>query len=247
MAPEYQWNDYAQLDVRGKTVLVLAGDPGYRSKDPTLFKGAAMSAYGRWAYKIEEAARQGAAGVLLIHDAAASGYGWSAVENTWSGPQLELAASDNAARAAIEGWISADAAHALFALAGLDYEAQSAAAARPGFRASAMGLKVDAQLHNSIRRFNSANVIAVLPGAQRKHEYVIYTAHWDGLGRDAGGAVSERCGRRRHRGGGAADAGAILRPHPAAARPIDRVHRVHRRRSRGCSAPSTTSKTRCSR
>jgi Zn-dependent M28 family amino/carboxypeptidase len=189
VAPEYQWNDYAQLDVRGKTVLVLAGDPGYRSRDPTLFKGAAMSGYGRWAYKVEEAARQGAAGVLLIHDAAASGYGWSAVENTWSGPQLEPASSDNAARASIEGWISTDAAHSLFALAGLDYEAQSAAAARHGFRASTMGLKVDAQLHNSIRRFNSANLIAVLPGAQRKHEYVIYSAHWDGLGRDAGGAV----------------------------------------------------------
>ena len=106
VAPEYQWNDYAHLDVRGKTVLVLAGDPGYRSKDPTLFKGTAMSGYGRWTYKVEEATRQGAAGVLLIHDAAASGYGWSAVENTWSGPQLELASSDNAGRAAIEGWIT---------------------------------------------------------------------------------------------------------------------------------------------
>jgi Zn-dependent M28 family amino/carboxypeptidase len=189
VAPEYQWNDYAHLDVRGKTVLVLAGDPGYRSKDPSVFKGSAMSGYGRWTYKVEEATRQGAAGVLLIHDAAVSGYGWSAAENTWSGPQLELASGDNTARAAIEGWIRADAAHSLFALAGLDYEAQSTAAARPGFRASAMGLKVDAQLHNSIRRFNSANLIAVLPGAGRKHEYVIYTAHWDGLGRDGGGAV----------------------------------------------------------
>jgi Zn-dependent M28 family amino/carboxypeptidase len=189
VAPEYQWNDYAHLDVHGKTVLVLVGDPGYRSKDPALFKGAAMSAYGRWAYKVEEAARQGAAGVLLIHDPAAMGYGWNAVENTWSGPQLELASSDNAARASIEGWISADAAHSLFALAGLDYEAQMVAAAHPGFRASSMGLKVDAQVHNSIRRFDSANLIAVLPGGQRKHEYVMYTAHWDGLGRDAGGAV----------------------------------------------------------
>ena len=110
-----------------------------------------MSAYGRWTYKVEEAARQGAAGVLLIHDAAASGYGWSAVENTWSGPQLELASSDNAARASIEGWISADAAHSLFALAGLDYEAQSAAAARhrvPGERHGPQGRCAGAQFHS---------------------------------------------------------------------------------------------------
>ena len=89
VAPEYDWNDYAQVDVRGKTVLVLAGDPGYGSKDPTVFRGNAMSHYGRWAYKFEEAARQGAAGVLLIHDTAARATAGTSVANTWSGPQLE--------------------------------------------------------------------------------------------------------------------------------------------------------------
>jgi Zn-dependent M28 family amino/carboxypeptidase len=190
VAPEYRWNDYAHIDVHGKTVLVLANDPGYGSKDPGVFKGNAMSSYGRWAYKFEEAARQGAAGVLLIHDAAAVGYGWNVVASSWTGPQLELAAADdNAGRAAIEGWISNEAGRALFSDAGLDYEAQRAAAARPGFKAIDMGLRVDAQVHNSIRRLSSANVVALLPGGQRKHEYVLYTAHWDALGRDSSGAI----------------------------------------------------------
>jgi len=190
VAPEYHWNDYAGTDVRGKTVLVMVNDPGYGSKDPSVFKGSAMSYYGRWAYKLEEAARQGAAGVLLIHDSAALGYGWSAVANTWTGAQFDLAAADDrAGRPAIEGWISNEAGRALFSEAGLDYGALTAAAARPGFKAVAMGLKVDARVHNSIRRFNSANVIALLPGAQRKHEYVVYTAHWDHLGRDSSGAI----------------------------------------------------------
>jgi Zn-dependent M28 family amino/carboxypeptidase len=190
VAPEYQWNDYANLDVHGKTVLVLANDPGSGSKDPTVFRGNTMTSYGRSAYKFEEAARQGAAGVLLIHDTAAVGYGWNVVVSSWTGPQFELAAADdNAGRAAIEGWISSEAGRALFSQAGLDYDAKRAAAAHPGFQAIDLGLKVDAQVHNSIRRLNSVNVIAVYPGGQRKHEYVVYTAHWDHLGRDASGTV----------------------------------------------------------
>ncbi|MGO9512944.1 MAG: M28 family peptidase [Steroidobacteraceae bacterium] len=190
VAPEYDWNDYAQVDVRGKTVLIMANDPGYGSKDPTVFRGNAMSQYGRWAYKFEEAARHGAAGVLLIHDTGATGFGWNVVASTWTGTQLEGATSDdNAGRAAIEGWISNEAGRALFTQARLDYEALSAAAARRGFKAVGMGLKVDAQVRNSIRRFSSANVIAMLPGGSRKHEYVLYTAHWDGLGRDSSGTI----------------------------------------------------------
>jgi Zn-dependent M28 family amino/carboxypeptidase len=190
VAPEYHWNDYAGLDVHGKTVLLMANDPGYGSKDPALFRGNSTTTYGRWAYKFEEAARQGAAGVLLIHDTAASGYGWNVVASTWTGPQLELAATDDhAGRAAIEGWVSNDAGRALFAEAGLDFDGLRAAAARPGFQAVAMGLKVDAQVHNSIRRLTSANLIAVLPGAQRKQEYVLFSAHWDHLGRDSSDAI----------------------------------------------------------
>jgi Zn-dependent M28 family amino/carboxypeptidase len=185
VAPEYAWNDYAGTDVHGKTVVVLANDPGYGAKDPRVFKGGTMTDYGRWGYKVEEAARQGAAGVLLVHDGAALGLGWNVIQSTWTGAQLELAAADgNAGRAAVEGWIQQDAARALFAAAGLDFAAGTAAAAHAGFKAIPMNLHADATLHNSIRQFSSANVIAVLPGGSRKHEYVLYTAHWDHLGRD---------------------------------------------------------------
>jgi Zn-dependent M28 family amino/carboxypeptidase len=185
VAPEYAWNDYAGIDVHGKTVVVLVNDPGSAGKDPKIFKGGTMTSYGRWSYKLEEAARQGAAGVLLVHDADALGYGWSVIQNTWSGAQLELAAADgNAGRAAVEGWIQKDAARGLFAGVGLDFEASASAAAHAGFRAIPMGLKADATLHASLRQFSSSNVIALLPGAKRHREYVVYSAHWDHLGRD---------------------------------------------------------------
>jgi len=184
VAPEYSWNDYANVDVHGKTVVVLANDPGYASKDPTVFKGNAMTEDGRLAYKVEEAARQGAQGVLLIHDSQAMGYGWNVIQATWTGAQFELAAAGGyAGRAAIEGWIQNDAARALFAAVGLDFTRLAVAAAYPGFKAVPMGIKVDATLHNAIRAFNSQNVIALWPGS-RGHEYVMYTAHWDSLGVD---------------------------------------------------------------
>lgn len=193
VAPEYQWNDYAGIDVHGKTVVVMVNDPGYANRDPKVFRGNAETQYGRWTYKVEEAARQGAAGVLMIHDTGAAGYGWEVVVNARTGPQLTAPTPDgNTGRAAIEGWVSAAAARAMFAQAGLDFESSTAAAARPGFKAVAMGIEADAAVHNGIRRFTSANVVAVLPGGGRKHEYVMYTAHWDHLGRQtpqAGGAI----------------------------------------------------------
>jgi Zn-dependent M28 family amino/carboxypeptidase len=184
VAPEYSWDDYASTDVRGKTVVVLAGDPGYASKDPTLFKGDAMSAYGRWAYKIEEAARHGAEGVLLIHDAQTLGYGWNVIQATWGGAQLELAGADAGAGAAIAGWISNDEARALFTDAGTDFVKLAASAARRGFKPVDLRVTADATIHSTIRAFNSANVVALWPG-QKSHEFVIYVAHWDSLGIDA--------------------------------------------------------------
>jgi Zn-dependent M28 family amino/carboxypeptidase len=225
VAPEYAWNDYAEIDVRGKTVAVLVNDPGYAARDPTVFKGGTMTSYGRWAYKVEEAARQGAAGVLLIHDGDAVGYGWNVIQSSWTGAQLELAAADgNAGRAAVEGWIQKDAARAVFAAAGLDFTAAAAAAARTGFKATAMGLYVDATLHNSVRQFASANVIALLPGGKRRREYVVYTAHWDHLGRDPAlpghnvfnGATDNASGVA----GLLALAQSFVRTHPAADRSI---------------------------
>jgi Zn-dependent M28 family amino/carboxypeptidase len=186
VAPEYAWDDYAGTDVHGKTVLVLMGDPGVLSKDPAVFKGKALTEYGRWEYKVEEAARHGAGGVLLVHDASLLGYGWNTIQSTWGGSQFELAAADGyASRAVIEGWLRSDAVRDLFSDAGLDFAALSAAAARPGFKAVPLRCKVDATLHNSLRPFNSQNVVALWPGGKHKDEYVLYTAHWDSLGVDA--------------------------------------------------------------
>jgi Zn-dependent M28 family amino/carboxypeptidase len=185
VAPEYSWNDYANLDVHGKTVVLLANDPGYASKDPTVFKGNAMTNYGRLAYKVAEAAKHGAQGVLVIHDAQAVGYGWNVIQATWTGAQFELAAPDGyAGRAAIEGWLQLDAARALFSAAGLDFARIAVAAAHPGFKAVPLGISIDASIHNALRAFSSQNVIALWPG-RRSREYVMYTAHWDSLGVDA--------------------------------------------------------------
>lgn len=189
VAAEAGWNDYAGIDVHGKTVLVLDGDPGTGGHDPGLFKGNALSQYGRFAYKLEEAARQGAAGVLLVHDARIEGYGWEVVRNTWSGAHLELARAADAAVPAIEGWLSAEAGRALLAAGGLDAASLIGAAARPGFKPVSVGLSIDARLERSVRRLSSANVAAVLPGASRNQEYVLFTAHWDQLGRSSEGAV----------------------------------------------------------
>jgi Zn-dependent M28 family amino/carboxypeptidase len=183
VAPEYSWNDYASIDVHGKTVVLLANDPGFASKDPTVFKGNAMTGYGRLAYKVEEAARQGAQGVLVVHDSQALGYGWNVIQATWTGAQFEPAPGGNPGSAAIEGWIQNDAARALFTAGGLDFTRLAVAAAYPGFKAVPMGVKVDAMIHNAIRSFSSQNVIAVWPGSHG-HEYVLYTAHWDSLGVD---------------------------------------------------------------
>ncbi len=181
VAPRYGWNDYAGVDVRGKTVVILGNDPG--------FAGRTMTRYGRPAYKFDEAARQGAAGVLLIHETASAGYDWNVLVNRFGGPQLEAPAADHyASRAAVEGWISAAAARTMFTAAGLDFDTEAAAASRPGFRAVALRLAADGTVHNSIRTFDSANVVAILPGHKRRDEYIVYTAHWDSLGTLVGGA-----------------------------------------------------------
>jgi Zn-dependent M28 family amino/carboxypeptidase len=190
VAPEFDWNDYAELDVRGKVVLVLDGDPGPAAHDQALFKGNALSLYGRVAYKLEEAAHQGAAGVLLVHDERVAGYGFAALVNLWAGPHLELAAAPSARPApALAGWLTASAGRALLASREQDAEGLIAAAGRPGFKAVSTGLRVDAALTSSVRRFDSANIVGTLKGGSRSNEYVAFTAHWDQLGRTAGGAV----------------------------------------------------------
>ncbi len=186
VAPEQKWNDYAGVDVKGKTVVVLVNDPGFLTGDAALFSGKAMTYYGRWTYKFEEAARQGAAAALLVHDDVAAAYGWGVVEGSWSGAQLDLDRADGGAgRAAAEGWIAKPAARQFFADAGLDFDALERAANKRGFRPVPMkGLKASATLVQSVRRSEDANVVGVLPGTERPDEYVLYMAHWDHLGAD---------------------------------------------------------------
>ncbi len=184
VAPEYDWNDYAGIDMRGKTAIILVNDPGFATGDPKLFRGRAMTYYGRWTYKFEEAARQGAAAAIIVHDTAPAAYPWSVVRNGWSGPQLYADTTDgNAGRAAIEGWITLERARELLRLAGQDLDALSLAATKPGFAPVSLGVKAAAGVRNVIRRAASPNVVGVMPGKETPDEYVVYMAHWDHFGR----------------------------------------------------------------
>jgi len=184
VAPEYGWDDYAGLDVEGRTVVMLVNDPGYANPDSGLFNGNAMTYYGRWTYKYEEAARQGAAGVILIHQTAPASYGWNVVSGSWSGTQLDLAREPGQGTFAdIESWVTEDRARQMFGLAGLDFDALTAAAAQPGFEAVPMtGLTATGSLVNSASTLDSRNVVGIVPGTTRPDEYVLYTAHWDHIG-----------------------------------------------------------------
>lgn len=180
VAPEYKWNDYAGLDVKGKTVVVMINDPGFA--DSTLFKGKNMTYYGRWTYKFEEAARQGATGILIIHDTAPAAYPWTVVRSGWSKSKLQAEEKDNnRSRAVVEGWISMDIARQLFKLGGQS-DALFAAARKPGFKGVDLKLVTSLKIVNKIKKSVSHNVVAVIPGTKRPEENIIYSAHWDHLG-----------------------------------------------------------------
>ncbi|WP_311269853.1 M28 family metallopeptidase [Sphingobium sp. WCS2017Hpa-17] len=184
-APEKGWNDYAGLDVKGKTVIILVNDPDYETQGLTgPFNGRAMTYYGRWTYKFEEAARQGAAAAIIVHDTVPAAYGWNVVQSSWTGAQhVADSANGNADQSAAIGWIQKDKAAALFASAGLDLTAQMAAAKKPGFKAVPLaGVKANLSFDNDLRKHSSKNVVALLPGKTRPDEYVLYSAHWDHLG-----------------------------------------------------------------
>jgi Zn-dependent M28 family amino/carboxypeptidase len=183
VAPEYNWDDYAGLDVQDKTVIVLVNDPGYATQNPDLFNGNAMTYYGRWTYKFEEAARQGADGVLIVHQTAPAAYGWNVVENGWVGPQFRLAAPNNHMdQVKVQGWLQYEVAEELFTLAGMDLAALSEAAATAPVKPVPMSLMASVNVRNTIVRAESYNVGAVLPGSKRADELFIYMAHWDHLG-----------------------------------------------------------------
>jgi Zn-dependent M28 family amino/carboxypeptidase len=185
VSPEYGWNDYKDLDVKGKTVIILVNDPGFATQDAELFHGRAMTYYGRWTYKYEEAARQGAAGALIVHETEPAAYGWDVVHNGWTGPQFYLRSEDNyKTRCAVEGWITLETAQRVFNLAGLDFAGQKTKAALGDFQSASMGLTASVALQNTIEYSASNNIIALLPGAERPDELIIYTAHWDHFGID---------------------------------------------------------------
>lgn len=181
-APEYDWNDYEGLDVEGKIVVVMVNDPGFYNAD--LFRGRDMTYYGRWTYKFEEAARQGAAGVLIIHDTKPAAYDWSVVRSSWSKSKLFLQTeNDNMDFCALEGWISGEAAENLFKIADVgDYTDLIEGAKKSGFKGIDLGMNLSGQINNTLKKTNSQNVVALLPGTTRKDEYIIYSGHWDHFG-----------------------------------------------------------------
>jgi len=184
-APEKGWNDYAGIDMTGKTAVILVNDPDYETKGlEGDFNGRAMTYYGRWTYKYEEAAKQGAAGAIIVHDEFPAAYGWNVVESSWTGPQAYAQRGDSApALTQMNGWVQKPVAEKILTAAGQDFTKLSAAAKTKGFKAVPLGLKVSTNFKNDIRKFSSQNVIGQLPGATSPDEYVLYTAHWDHLGR----------------------------------------------------------------
>ena len=185
VAPEKGWNDYASVDVKGKTVVVMVNDPDFENEGlDGPFGGKAMTYYGRWTYKYEEAARQGAAAVLIIHDTAPAAYGWNVVNSSWTGTQFLAQSKDGGkSQTQANGWIQKSVAKDIFAAAGQNLEKQMAAAKQKGFKAVPLNLTASLSFENDITRKASKNVIGVMKGSKRPDEYVLYTAHWDHLGR----------------------------------------------------------------
>ena len=180
-APELKWNDYAGVNVRNKWVVIMVNDPPAPADEPTLFGGPALTYYGRWTYKFEEAARQGAAGALLIHTDASATYPWQVVQSSWSGTQYSLPAPAGEPALGIKAWISNAAATDLVRRGGQNLDTLRAAASKRGFKAVALNTKAAATLLQKSSRKTAANVIGVLKGTNPA-EAVVYTAHWDHFG-----------------------------------------------------------------
>jgi Zn-dependent M28 family amino/carboxypeptidase len=192
-APEFNWDDFKDVDVKGKTILVLVNDPQIPSAsdpsqlDPALFNGKAMTYYGRWTYKFEEGARRGAAGILIVHETGPAGYPFTVVQGNLD-ERFDLITPDkNMGRASIEGWLSLDATKKLLAQAGQDFDALKKQSLTREFRPVPLGLQASVAIRNSLRTVQSRNLVAKLEGSdpQLRDEYVVYTAHWDHLGRGA--------------------------------------------------------------
>lgn len=184
VAPEYDWNDYEALDVEGKTVVMFVNDPGYATQDPELFNGNAMTYYGRWTYKFEEAARQGAAGALIIHETGPAGYGWGVVASG-SPVRYDLKKdNNNMDRAKVEGWITLDSAEALFSKLDMSVDEARQLALSDSFEAMPMNVQANVTVKNKFEELSAYNVIGYIEGSKYPEEHVIYMAHHDHLGTD---------------------------------------------------------------
>ncbi|WP_075350357.1 M28 family metallopeptidase [Algoriphagus marinus] len=183
VAPEYGWDDYKNIDVTGKIVMVLVNDPGFGTEDEAFFKGNTMTYYGRWTYKYEEAIRHGAMGVLIVHNTIPAGYGFNVVQNRWNAAQLYLddRGQDNY-KLGFEGWVTLPTANKLFEMAGMNEREMLAKARKADFQAVAMNLKASSSLAVEANYDVSKNVIAKVTGSTKPEEYIIYSAHWDHLG-----------------------------------------------------------------
>lgn len=183
VAPEYGKNDYAGMDMHGKTALVLVNDPGFRQDDSVYFKGNTMTYYGRWTYKYEEGARQGADAVIIIHETNMAGYPWFVVQSGWSGARLGLQSTNkNADKCAIESWITLDAAKRIMEAAGVDFAQLIQNARKPDFKPQSLGMTVSTSLENTFKYDESRNVVGKITGSSHPDEYILYSAHWDHFG-----------------------------------------------------------------
>ncbi|MEB8330202.1 M28 family metallopeptidase [Flavobacteriaceae bacterium KMM 6897] len=180
VAPEYEWNDYEGIDWKGKTAVVLINDPGFKSGDSTLFKGNEMTYYGRWTYKYEEAARQGADGLIIIHDTEPASYGWNVIESGWSGARLII--ESDLPLLNVESWISSESAKKMFDASSMKGQDFKTISRNKDFNPIPLDLKVSVKIKNKIKRDVSKNVVALIPGTDRKDEFIIYSAHWDHFG-----------------------------------------------------------------
>ena len=184
VAPEHNWNDYDGIDVKGKTVVMLINDPGFSTGSPRLFNGRSMTYYGRWTYKFEEAARQGATAAIIIHDEEPASYPWSVVESSWSGSQLSLQRnSDDPLPLQLESWIHKDTLNRLLQYTGFNTDSLEEIALSKTFKPFIIrGLELNSDIYNTVNYFKSHNIAAVKKGTTKPDEYILFTAHWDHIG-----------------------------------------------------------------
>ncbi|MCI0336697.1 MAG: M28 family metallopeptidase [Acidobacteria bacterium] len=184
LSPENRWDDYKGLDVRGKVLMILVNDPPATAAEPNLFGGRALTYYGRWTYKYEEAARRGAAGVILIHTKESAGYGWSVVRNSWGGERFGLLPESKTPTLKMKSWVTEEAARKIVQMGGQNFDQLRQSATTRDFRPVTLNAKIDTMLRSQVQRLTSPNVVGIYRGIDPtlKNEYVVYSAHWDHLG-----------------------------------------------------------------